>query len=612
MKILGISAFYHDSAACLVVDGEVVAAAQEERFSRVKHDKSFPKQSIKFCLNYVGNDINDIDLIVYYEDTKLKFGRVIDTFIEHAPKGMDAFVKAIPTWFRERLHLRENIKRYLGYKGPIINTSHHMSHAASAFFPSPFEEAAILTMDGVGEWSTTSYGLGKGNKIELLEEMHFPHSLGLLYSAFTFYCGFKVNSGEYKLMGLAPYGVPRFEEKIKSNLVTIKSDGSFALNMKYFDFAVGKEMVNEKFDELFGYNKRQPEAELQRVHSDLAASIQKVTEDIILLIARTVRDRTGMKHLCLSGGVALNCVANGKLYRSGLFEDIWIQPASGDAGSSLGAALWGWYNHFENKRTVRNQFDMQNHSLLGPSYQMSEIINYLSSNGYPFSDLEETSLIEKIVDNILSGKIIGLFHGRMEFGPRALGSRSIIADPRKIHMQKELNLKTKFRESFRPFAPIILSEEVENWFDVYGSNTHAKNFKSPFMLNVSFLKEDRCSPSEKSTKFDIAKLLSQKRSEVPAITHVDFSARLQTVHSDISPFLHKILKLFFEKTGCPMLINTSFNVRNEPIILNYQDAYKCFMRTNIDCLILEKAFLEKEKQPKWSESVDWRETFTLD
>ena len=612
MKILGISAFYHDSAACLVVNGEVIAAAQEERFSRVKHDKSFPKQSIEFCLTYLSNDINEIDLIVYYEDTKLKFRRLVGTFIEHAPKGMDAFAQAIPTWFRERLHLKENIKKYLGYTGPVIHTSHHMSHAASAFFPSPFSEAAILTMDGVGEWSTTSFGIGKGNKIELLEEMHFPHSLGLLYSAFTFYCGFKVNSGEYKLMGLAPYGSPRFADTIKSNLLKIKSDGSFALNMEYFDFAVGKEMVSEKFDELFGYNKRQPEAELQRFHADLAASIQQVTEDIILLIARNVRDRTGMKNLCLSGGVALNCVANGKLYRSGLFEDIWVQPASGDAGSSLGAALWGWYHHFENERTIKNQFDMQNHSLLGPRYQMPEILDYLRVKEYPFLALKEAALVEKIVDSVISGKIVGLFNGRMEFGPRALGSRSIIADPRNVKMQRELNLKTKFRESFRPFAPIILSEEVEKWFDVYGSNVKARNFKSPFMLNVSFLKKDKRFSTEKFSQFDITKLLSETRSDVPAVTHVDYSARLQTVHSEISPFLHKILKLFFEKTGCPMLINTSFNVRNEPIILDYKDAYKCFMRTNIDCLILEQAFLQKGEQPKWHEGIDWRETFKLD
>ena len=612
MYILGVSAFYHDSAACIVKGGQVLAAAQEERFTRIKHDKSFPQNAIKFCLDHAGISVKQLDLVVYYESSNLKFDRMLKTFVSYAPRGCDAFAEAIPLWLRERLNIKKLIAAKLEFKGEIFCAEHHLSHAASAFFPSPYTHSAILTMDGVGEWATTSFGIGEDNSIDLSHELHFPHSLGLLYSAFTFFCGFKVNSGEYKLMGLAPFGNPTFTSIIRDHLVDVKDDGSFQLNLAYFDFAVGKQMTNDKFSALFSVKKRDPEAEISQDHADLAASIQQITEEIVLRIARTVKKQTGVSNLCLSGGVALNCVSNGKLYREGVFENIWTQPASGDAGSSLGAALYGWHVHKKQPRRVRNKFDGQCHSLLGPSYSNDEIEIYLTKMGYPYRKIPQKKLEKELASLLSSGKIIALMRGRMEFGPRALGSRSILADARSETMQKELNLKTKFRESFRPFAPLVLAEEVENWFDVYGTRKQNKGFCSPYMLNVSELLEERRIQRGAEISYSIDKRLSLKRSEIPAVTHVDYSARIQTVHREISPFLYGVLKRFHELTKVPVLINTSFNVRNEPIVLDYKDAYKCFMRTNIDYLVLENCLLAKSDQPEWSEQTDWKTLFSMD
>ena len=612
MYILGISAFYHDSAACLVKDGAVLAAAQEERFTRVKHDKSFPENAINFCLSFADISVDKLDLVVFYENSKLKFDRILKTFVNFAPRGSDAFAEAMPVWLSGRLSVKKLIASRLNYGGEIVCTEHHFSHAASAFFPSPFNRSAVLTMDGVGEWATTSFGVGDKNSISLSHEMHFPHSLGLLYSAFTFFCGFRVNSGEYKLMGLAPYGRPRFSSIIRNTLVDIKEDGSFQLNLAYFDFAVGKQMTNDKFSSLFSMEKREPEGEITSDQTDLAASIQDVTEEIVLRIAKTVRKQTGETNLCLSGGVALNCVSNGRLYREDIFEDIWVQPASGDAGSSLGAALYGWHVYKNQPREQTKKFDAQNHSLLGPSYSNDEIEAYLTNMGYPFQKLTCEKLIDELASLLTKGKIVALMRGRMEFGPRALGSRSILADPRSELMQRELNLKTKFRESFRPFAPLVLAEEVEKWFDVYGSKAKKEGFHSPYMLNVSKLLKAKQLKSKGPNPTVISEQLLQKRSDIPAVTHVDYSARIQTVHKEMSPFLYSVLDRFHELTDVPILINTSFNVRNEPIVLDYKDAYRCFMRTNIDYLVLENCLLVKSEQPTWSEQANWKTLFTMD
>ena len=607
MHILGISCFYHDSAAALIKDGEIICAAQEERFTRKKHDSSFPKNAIKFCLSYAGIKPFDLSYVVFYDKPFLKFERILETLIAYAPFSVKPYLISIPLWIKEKLWTKEIIAEELGneFKGKILFTKHHESHAGSAFFPSPFESAAILTIDGVGEWTTTSVGYGKGNELRLLYEIKFPHSLGLLYAAFTYYTGFKVNSGEYKLMGLAPYGKPKYVNLIKDNLIDVKEDGSFKLNMEYFNYCSGLTMTNEKFHKLFGGPPRVPETKISEKHMDLAASIQKVTEEIIIKMARFARKETNEKNLCIAGGVGLNCVANGKLLKSGIFENIWIQPASGDAGGALGAAMCAWHMYLKKERRALKK-DSQKGSLLGPSFSSEEIKKFLENNNIPYREESEfDKLVEEIVNFIIDGKVVGWFSGRMEFGPRALGSRSILGDARNEEMQKKLNLKIKFRESFRPFAPSVLNEETSKWFEL--------EVESPYMLLVANVKEDKCLPvKEELEKKQGFEKLYVKRSLVPAITHVDFSARVQTVDKDRNPKYYQLIKKFYEKTQCPVIINTSFNVRGEPIVCTPEDAYKCFMRTNMDILVLENFILHKENQPEWKEEKDWREIYELD
>jgi carbamoyltransferase len=597
MYILGISAFYHDSAACLLKDGEIIAAAQEERFTRKKHDAGFPTHAIQYCLKEAGIAANEIDNVVFYEKPFVKFERLLETYLAFAPKGFTSFAKAMPVWIKDKLfqksalikELKSMLDESVDWRERLLFSEHHLSHAASAYYPSPFDSAAVLTLDGVGEWTTTSLAIGKGSDLKVVKEIHFPHSLGLLYSAFTYYTGFKVNSGEYKVMGLAPYGEPRYADLIREKLITIADDGSFQLDMSYFDYATGLTMTNKKFDALFGSPPRTSETELTQREMDLAASIQKVTEDIVLELARGIAKETGERNLCLAGGVALNCVANGILLREKIFDNIWIQPAAGDAGGALGAALSTWYLHHNKERSTSKERDAMKGAYLGPEFSDVEIEAELTACGATFKKLSQDEMIEEVASALANEKAVGWMQGRMEFGPRALGGRSIIADPRSPVMQKQLNLKVKYRESFRPFAPSVLIEDVVDWFEL--------NTDSPYMLLVADVQNDkrRAMTKEEKALFGIEKL-NVPRSSVPAITHVDYSARIQTVHADTNPRYHAVISKFKEKTGCPLVVNTSFNVRGEPIICKPTDAFKCFMGTEMDVLAVGSYVLYKEQQ----------------
>jgi carbamoyltransferase len=592
-RILGISAFYHDSAAALLVDGELVAAGQEERFTRKKHDHEFPVNAIQYCLDQGKIRAEDLDHVVFYDKPLNKFERLLETYLAFAPQGFKSFRQALPLWLKQKLHLPREIRSGLGgrYSGKIIFTDHHESHAASAFFPSPFEEAAILTLDGVGEWSTSCCGVGAGNRISLTQELRFPHSLGLLYSAFTYYTGFRVNSGEYKLMGLAPYGRPIYSDRILENLIDLKEDGSFRMDMSFFNYCQGLTMTSEKFHELFEGPPREPESRLGQREMDLAASVQFVTEEVMLRMGRHVHRQTGLKNLVMAGGVALNCVGNGRLLREGPFDRIWVQPAAGDAGGALGAAQFVWYQLLDNKRVVKTP-DGQRASLLGPSFGDDEVEEFLNAQEAIFDTYDsDEDLCVTVADLIAGENVVGWFQGRMEFGPRALGARSIIGDARSEKMQSVMNLKIKFRESFRPFAPLVLQEQVSEFFEM------REGEESPYMLMVAPVRSSkRCSmPREYEEKFGIEKL-NFRRSEIPAVTHVDFSARIQTVDSKRNPLLYLLLNRFYEKTGCPVLINTSFNVRSEPIVCTPQDAFRCFQMTDMDVLVIGHHVLRKEKQ----------------
>jgi carbamoyltransferase len=612
MIILGISAFYHDSAAAIVRDGSVVAAAQEERFTRKKHDAGFPTNAILYCLTEAGIDGAAVDHVAFYDKPFLKFERLLETYIAFAPRGFSSFRRAIPIWIREKLFQKDMLQKQLGevdsaLAAPekLLFTEHHYSHAASAFYPSPFEDAAVLTMDGVGEWATTSTAIGNGPELRITKEIHFPHSLGLLYSAFTYYTGFKVNSGEYKVMGLAPYGEARFVHTILDNLIDLKPDGSFRLDLDYFDYCTGLTMTNTRFDKLFGGPPRKPEELLTQHHMDLAASIQAVIEEAVLRLTRSLAAEAGSKHLCLAGGVALNCVANGKVQREGIFEDIWVQPAAGDAGGSVGAALAAYYQHSGHpRRPPGNGRDAMQGAYLGPSYAQSDIEQRLTAVGARFSVQGEDKVIDATARALAQEKAVGWFQGRMEFGPRALGNRSILADPRSESMQKTLNLKVKYRESFRPFAPAVLREDVADWFEL--------DADSPYMLLVAPVKEERQKPMSDSDRalFGIDKL-NVARSEIPAVTHVDYSARVQTVHADTSPRFHALLTRFKAMTGCPVLVNTSLNVRGEPIVCTPEDAFRCFMGSEIDLMVIGNCMLEKAEQNP-ALKLDYKNQFELD
>ena len=602
--ILGISAFYHDSAACLIRDGEIVAAAQEERFTRKKHDHRFPESAIQFCLKQEGITAEDLTYVAFYDKPWIKFERLLETYLAFAPVGFSSFLKAMPLWLKEKLWMGDQIKKSLGYEGEIIYPEHHQSHAASAFYPSPFKSSAIITVDGVGEWTTASWGVGIDNIIDLRYELKFPHSPGLLYSAFTYYCGFRVNSGEYKLMGLAPYGVPKYADLILDNVIDLKLDGSFRMDQSYFNYCQGLTMTSKKFDDLFGGPARSPESELDQRHMDLAASIQFVTEKIMINMAKHVRKETGEKNLVLAGGVALNCVANGKIIQEKIFDSVWIQPAAGDAGGALGAALFAWHQVMEKPRAVTNK-DTQHASLLGPDFDALEIKTWLDSKSIPYQRYDNGGSIKKAAELVADGKVLGWFAGKTEFGPRALGARSIIGDPRNTEMQSVMNLKIKYRESFRPFAPACLRERVEDYFEL--------DSDSPYMLVVAPVKESRrvkMSANEQAL-FGIEKL-KVLRSDLPAITHVDYSARVQTVEEDSNPKFYNLIKEFEKITGCGVVINTSFNVRGEPIVCSPEDAYRCFMRTEMDALILEDFVLLKTEQPAYEDSKDWRTEYELD
>ncbi|MFH1716806.1 MAG: carbamoyltransferase [Planctomycetota bacterium] len=611
MNILGISAFYHDSAAALVRDGEIVAAVQEERFTRTKHDSQFPTNAVEYCLRAGGLTAEKLDHVVFYEKPLLKFERLLETYIAYAPRGFGQFLMSIPLWLRQKLHLPREMDRALQkkYTGRYVFTEHHESHAASAFFPSPFDEAAILTFDAVGEWATGSFGTGRGNRIELTHIMQFPHSLGLLYSAFTYFTGFRVNSGEYKLMGLAPYGEPKYYQLILDELIDLKEDGSFRLNMSYFPYCHKTVMVDSKFEKLFGGPRHEPESPPTQREMDLAASIQAVTEEIALRAVRHVYRRTGMKNLVLSGGVALNCVANGRILREGPFENIWIQPAAGDSGGALGAALFVWYQLLDNERKAGG-CDMQRASLLGPAYSDEQVRGFLDSVNAKYHVFgSEEQLLEKVADLIGEGKVIGWFQGRMEFGPRALGNRSIIGDARSEKMQSIMNRKIKFRESFRPFAPCVLREDVDDYFEMRPEED------SPYMMLVAAVRKDRrLAPEVPAESLKGLDKLKVKRSDVPAVTHVDYSARVQTVDADRHPKLHRLMCLFKQKTGCSVIINTSFNVRGEPIVCSPEHAYRCFMATNMDVLVMENQLLYKEEQPQAAqhEINEYKAQFKLD
>ncbi len=605
MYILGISAYYHDSAAALIKDGEIIAAAQEERFSRKKHDHRFPKNAIKYCLEYAGITANDLNFVAFYDKPMLKFERLLETYTALAPKGFSSFLKAMPLWIKEKIWMKDLIEKDLNYNGTILFPEHHQSHAASAFFASPFDEAAFLTIDGVGEWTTTSYGIGKGNNIEIIADIKFPHSLGLLYSAFTYYTGFKVNSGEYKVMGLAPYGEPKYVDVILNELIDLKEDGSFKMNMKYFDFAGGLKMTNDAFNKLFGGKPREPESKLTQREMDFARSIQDVTEIIMLKMANHIKNITGKNYLCLAGGVALNCVANGKILREGIFEDVWIQPAAGDAGGALGAALFVWYQYLNNKRISDNKNDKMCGAYLGTEYTNESIKLFLDKHKIKYEFLETESLQNKVADILSQEKILGILNGRMEFGPRALGARSIIGDARSKKMQSVMNLKIKFRESFRPFAPSVMEERISDYFEI--------DRPSPYMLLVADVKKERQlrMSSDEEKLFGIDKL-NIVRSDIPAVTHIDYSARIQSVNKNTNPFYHGIISKFNEKYGCGVIVNTSFNVRGEPIVCSPEDAYRCFMRTDIDYLVLGNYLLDKTEMKKITNDTDWKKEFELD
>ena len=610
-SILGISAFYHDSAATILIDGKIIAAAQEERFTRKKHDASYPFNAVEFVLKKAELKLSDIDHVIFFEKPFLKFERLLETYVAFAPKGFKSFCMAMPLWLKDKLFqkkflLSELKKHDLNFNNDnkIFFSDHHLSHAASAFFPSPFDEAIVLTADGVGEWATTTAAIGKGNKLEIKKEIHFPHSLGLLYSAFTYYTGFKVNSGEYKLMGLAPYGNPIYEDKILNNLIDIKEDGSFRLNQKYFNYATGLTMTNKKFHDLFGQEPRNAKKDLlSQFHMDIAASIQKVTEDIVIKLVRSLKKEFNISNLCLAGGVALNCVANGKILKEKIFDNIWVQPAAGDAGGSLGATLALWHIELNNPRKVSHNDDMQG-SFLGPEFTQEEIEEQLKKAGAKYAILSEDDLLDKTSTDLSLGDAIGWFQGRMEFGPRSLGGRSILGDPRSEKMQKNLNLKVKYRESFRPFAPSILREDLNDWFEI--------NVDSPYMLMVSNIKKDKSIEmnSEQKKLFGIEKL-NIKRSEIPAVTHVDYSARIQTVHEKTNIKYFKLIKKFKEKTNCPIVVNTSFNVRGEPIVNTPLDAFNCFMGTGLDKLAIGNCYLDKKSQNS-SLTKDYTKEFELD
>ena len=603
--ILGISAFYHDSAAALLKDGEIIAAVQEERFTRKKHDYSFPSQAVNYCLKEAQITSDQLKYIAFYDKPFIKFNRILETYLTYAPKGILSFVKAIPLWIRKKLWILDLIAKETNFDGTILFPEHHESHAASAFFPSPFKNAAFLTMDGVGEWATSSFGIGDDNHVKILSELHFPHSLGLLYSAFTYFTGFKVNSGEYKVMGLAPYGQPKYVQKIYDHLIDVKADGSFKMNMDYFNYAVGLKMTNHRFAELFDGPPRKPESALTQREMDLARSVQEVTEDIMLRMAGHVKKATDQKNLCLAGGVALNCVGNGKILRSGLFENIWIQPAAGDAGGALGAALIAHYHQDNNKRSIIGKRDTQKGSYLGPEYSDNDIKAYLDQNKIPYKHLSHEELLETVTKYLIEEKVIGWFQGRMEFGPRALGNRSIIGDARSADMQKKMNLKIKYRESFRPFAPSVLADHVNEWFNL--------DEESPYMLLVADVRNDKLkhlTEEQKSVKG--LDLLNLVRSKIPAVTHIDNSARIQTVNRLDNPIYYDLIDNFYKQTGCPVIINTSFNVRGEPIVESPSDAYICFMRTEMDILVLGSFLLNKTNQPEFKDKSDWKREYELD
>jgi carbamoyltransferase len=612
VAILGISAYYHDSAAALVVDGNIIAAAQEERFTRKKHDAEFPAEAIRYCLREAGMSLTDITHVVFYDKPLIKFERLLETYLAYAPEGFRSFVKAIPVWLKEKLYLKKTLRRELAELGgikeaelpPLMFTEHHQSHAASAFFPSPFEKAVVMCLDGVGEWATSSVWVGDGNTLTPQWDINFPHSLGLLYSAFTYYTGFKVNSGEYKLMGLAPYGTPKYVDLILDNLIDVKADGSFRLNMSYFNYAAGLTMTNEKFHRLFNGPPRARESEVSQKEMDIARSIQVVTEEIVLKLAHTAHKELGIDKLCLAGGVALNCVSNGRLLREGPFSEIWVQPAAGDAGGALGAALAIWHQYLEKPRTVLLGDSMQG-SYLGPRYSDAEIQTYLDSVGAKYQRLDDKELLPKLAQIMANENVIGWFQGRMEFGPRALGGRSIIGDPRSPKMQSVMNLKIKYRESFRPFAPAVKADKVGEWFQ--------HTAVSPYMLMVAPVAEDKRIPMtlEQERLFGIEKL-NVPRSQIPAVTHVDYSARIQTVHPETNPRFYTLLDEFEKLTDCPVSINTSFNVRGEPIVNTPEDAYRCFMRCEMDYLVLENYLLAKPEQPAWEKNDNWQDEFELD
>ena len=611
MRILGISAFYHDSAAALIEDGNIVAAAQEERFTRKKHDADFPKHAIDYCLDQARIRLPEVDYVAFYDKPFIKFERLLETYLAHAPRGFASFSVSMPLWIKEKLFQKSLIKGQLKAAAPdfdwqdrLLFAEHHQSHAASAFYPSPFEEAAVLTMDGVGEWATSSLGFGQGNELNLVKEIHFPHSLGLLYSAFTYYTGFKVNSGEYKVMGLAPYGEPKYADLILDNLIDVKPDGSFRLNLSYFDYCTGLRMTNGRFDALFGGPPRRPDQLITQREMDIAASIQAVLDEILLKLTRSIARETGAKNLCLAGGVALNCVANGKVLRDGRFENLWIQPAAGDAGGALGASLVAYYGFLDRPRHIGNRRDAMKGTYLGPEFDQVDIERRLKASGASYETLDEDVLIARTADALAEGKAVGWFQGRMEFGPRALGARSILGDARSPSMQKTLNLKIKYRESFRPFAPSVLGEDVANWFELEGD--------SPYMLLVADVKEDkrRVMTEAERTLFGIEQL-NVPRSEIPAVTHVDYSARVQTVHPDTNARYHRLISEFKAKTDCPVIVNTSFNVRGEPIVCTPEDAFKCFMGTEMDVLVIGNAFLEKASQDP-ALKTDYKDAFELD
>lgn len=611
MYILGLSAFYHDSAAALLQDGRIVAAAQEERFTRKKHDPGFPSHAVRYCLAEAGITPEQVDHVAFYDKPFLKFERLIETYLSFAPQGFKSFRQAMPLWlgekFFQRRLLSDELKKIgadVDWRKKLLFSEHHYSHAASAYYPSPFDDAAVLTMDGVGEWTTTSLAYGRGNELHILKEIHFPHSLGLLYSAFTYYTGFKVNSGEYKVMGLAPYGEPKYAQLIRDHLIDIKDDGSFRLDMQYFNYCTGLTMTNTRFDALFGGPPRKPEDRLEQRHMDLAASIQAVTEEVVLRLARSIRKETGARNLCMAGGVALNCVANGLLAREGIFERIWVQPAAGDAGGSVGAALAAWHQHFGKPRMPLNGRDQIAGSYLGPSYTQDDTETRLHAAGAVFTVLSDDELFPAVAGDLADGKAVGWFQGRMEFGPRALGNRSILGDPRSPAMQKMLNLKVKYRESFRPFAPAVLREDLSDWFEF--------SEDSPYMLMVAPIRKDRQRRMTEAEQqlFGIDKL-NVPRSDLPAVTHVDYSARLQTVHADTNPRFHRLISAFKAATGCPVLVNTSFNVRGEPIVCTPEDAFRCFMGSEIELLVVGNCVLRKEQQDP-ALKLDYKNNFELD